>query len=404
MRNLIFVFIVAFAFSCSSDDDGSTTNPGECIYGTDVTLKNQSEVDAFVAKKYCTIEGDLFIGDVGQNVSSDITDLSGLLSLKEVTGQLGIWFNGELVNLHGLENLQKVKTLSIVQNNKLETLEHLQSLTEAAPYGVTGSLIYISMNRQLKSLKGLERLENVEKINIASNEKLLNLRGLEGLKKANNFVIQSCNAITALEGLNSIADVGQLELDNNSSLTTIQHLAGLKTISGFWALDNVNLTSLSGLEQITKMNYLTLRRNSKLSSLQALQHVIKIDFFELHASPLITSLQGLENITTLSGLTISSCPNLTSLSQLSGVTSFVGNVTADPMFLRGIGLYDLTITSLSGLQNITTFFGDFKILSNANLTDFCAINNIVTAATPFIADYNAYNPTVADILAGNCSQ
>lgn len=420
MRKLLFLFIAVFAFSCSSDDGGNTTNPEvtnpepenpgpvdpnptDCIYSTSVLLKTQSEVDAFAANNYCIVEGNLFIGYlVGESGSSDITNLSGLLNLKEVTGQLVIWLNGELVNLHGLENLQKVKTLSIVRNDKLETLEHLQSLTVAASYGNTDSFIQIGANYALKDIMGLKQIESAEKLMITSNRKLLNLNGLQALKKTKSLTIDGNGELLTFEGLQNLVSVNTLEINWNTKLASIQHLSNLKEISLLDVSDNESLTSLRGLEQITKIEKLFLYRNAALTSLDGCDGLIEVNYMHLESNSSMTSLQGLQNLKTLSAIYISYCP-LSSLAGLNNVSSFV-DYSSDSHFFKGISISVTKITSLSGLQNITSFVGGFEIQSNSNLTDFCAINNIVTPTTPFTVENNAYNPTKEDILAGNCSQ
>jgi hypothetical protein len=76
---------------------------------------------------------------------------------------------------------------------------------------------------------------------------------------------------------------------------------------------------------------------------------------------------------------------------------------------RGISVsYIPNLTNLDGLDNLQSVSGDFTILLNVNLEDLCGIKNLLTHneggvdGEVFIVN-NAYNPTVEDIINGDCS-
>ena len=65
-----------------------------------------------------------------------------------------------------------------------------------------------------------------------------------------------------------------------------------------------------------------------------------------------------------------------------------------------------TLISLEGLSNLTSVGGSLSIETNNVLSDLCGIRNILTNGSHgnVIIQYNLFNPTVIDIIAGNCSQ
>jgi len=418
MKKLLLATLAMLAIACSSDDAVSTTpeennpenptpeNPEpespDCVFYDSVTLNTQAEVDAFAAHNYCKIIGGLYVGK--STTGSDISDLSGLTKLTEITGQFTI-FQTQLVNLHGLENLQKVGELFIYYNQNLETLEHLTSLVEVCPYGGTNEkTLTIGLNRNLKSLKGLGQITTVQRLSITSNDALLNLEGLERLEKASVLHIQGNYNLDTFEGLTAIKEVGTLDIYHNDMLTSVVQLDNIEKLSYFYCGENIMLTVLPPMSKITELNELHIVR-TPLISFQSLSHVTKILIIEFYENYQLSSLSGLSNLKTVTRLQIISSPALNTLSNFSSITSVIANPETPFDYYDGLWLTGLNITSLSGFQNITSFEGNIRIGSNANLTNFCAISGIVDDATTLVEFVdNAYNPTIQDIQAGNCSQ
>ena len=85
----LFLFLLSFSTFYSSF--------GQC--DSDIELKSQADVDAF---NCTTVNGRLTIN------GSDITDLSPLSSLQEISDDLVIADNSLLTSLSGLENLTSI--------------------------------------------------------------------------------------------------------------------------------------------------------------------------------------------------------------------------------------------------------------------------------------------------------
>ncbi|MCD4774056.1 MAG: hypothetical protein K8R41_11810, partial [Bacteroidales bacterium] len=62
--------------------------------------------------------------------------------------------------------------------------------------------------------------------------------------------------------------------------------------------------------------------------------------------------------------------------------------------------------SLEGLNILQLIGGDLKILNNTGLTDLCGIQNVLIfggVGGVITISGNLFNPSVADIISGNCS-
>ena len=91
--------------------------------------------------------------------------------------------------------------------------------------------------------------------------------------------------------------------------------------------------------------------------------------------------------------------NITSLEVLSDLEKIFGN----------LAIIDTQITTLDGLDNLILVTDDITITSTSpsfqNTTDFCALQGLLAGGSfKSISIYNnQFNPTVQDIIEGNCS-
>jgi len=196
-------------------------------------------------------------------------------------------------------------------------------------------------------------------------------------------------SITSLQSLNELTEViGNLGIANTIELNSLMGLENLVSIDGMFSLSNTaisTLTELSSLEQITKA-------------------------IGISENPFLVSLSGLEGVTYLEGelfesiLIIRSNDMLTSLSGLENLISVGYGVIIDR---------NQSLTSLSGLENLNAVSAlqiglDIDPISgaNPNLSDYCALANLVANGTydNIQIENNAYNPTIQDIINGNCAQ
>ncbi len=176
------------------------------IYRGDIYLKTQSEVNEFGAEGYESIIGTLEIGGQPEE-PSDITDLSPLIDLKNVSHIFAIVYTSELTNLNGLQNLTKIEGFAYLQHNMaLENLEHLSKLNRI------GLSLSIYNNDQLPSLDGLDNISTLGGLLVSENDNLMNHCALESdLFTTEDFAyVNENNGFTpSLEDLRSGACVSQ---------------------------------------------------------------------------------------------------------------------------------------------------------------------------------------------------
>lgn len=287
------------------------------IIRQDVFLTSQEEVNAFGNENYLTIIGNL---SIGSTQGSDITDLSPLLGLNQVRGELVIGgsarfgdgfirlSNPLLENLNGLDSLAFIgpfflndfdnKALRIEQNEVLTNISALNGL------GLFEGDLIISGNPNLQSLDGLGRLTRVERLSISSNDALTNLNGLTNLNQVDGSIILTGNEnLEDVEVLNdisgrvatfvfngnplldnvdfmaSITEVqGNLILKNSPMLTDISGLNGIQSVGGFLEINNTGLTEIDNLNSISSIGqYLVIRDNQNLETLTGLSGLEMVD-------------------------------------------------------------------------------------------------------------------------------
>ncbi len=166
------------------------------------------------------------------------------------------------------------------------------------------------------------------------------------------------------------------------SLTNLNFLSNVRSINGIFRIyDNKNLLSLEGLNSIESIGSLLIGHQN--------------DFF---VSNLI-NLNGINNLKKITGSLLVGYNN--KLIDISGLET-----------LQYIGFNCIIrdnniLSNLDGLHSLTFVVKDLVIVSNDSLTDLCAITELfVVGRVNELVNIggNAFNPTVEDIKAGNCSQ
>lgn len=132
------------------------------------TLRSAAEVESYAACN--VVEGDLTIA------ASDVSDLSALAGLRQVTG-----------------------TLTISNNSDLDDLSGLDALTQAGRLVIRENGIYTA--------RGLEQLSRVGDLVIENNHKLISLAGVSSLTQARSVTIQYNPVLSAMGMLPALADV-----------------------------------------------------------------------------------------------------------------------------------------------------------------------------------------------------
>jgi len=301
-----------------------------------------------------------YIGDVFLTTQQEVDDF-GALCYSKIEGDLSINLQAgfEITDLSALISLKHVTEMVHIVAPKLETLH------------------------------GLENLHTVNSISFVFMYDLISLNALENLSNVGHFGLQYSN-LTSLEGLGSITSLNGLMLSHNPNLSSIS------------ALGNVSNSTWEGRIDITRCPLLT--------SLEALSFLTRIDgrivFVENDG---LTSLNGLHNITSLYFLLISGCNGLTSLEGLNSLESVINPLGTSTESVRIDS--NMLLQSVDGLDNLIQVKGlylGFNGASNPQLSNFCALQNLFVngsyLSNAIGISHNAYNPSIQDIIDGNCSQ
>jgi UDP-3-O-[3-hydroxymyristoyl] glucosamine N-acyltransferase len=267
-----------------------------CLPYGNYYFTSQNDIDNFQANYpgCAEIAGAVIIYE---NISGNITNLSGLSVLTSIGGNFKIYGNVALTSLSGLEGVDSIGgNLIIDDNDALTSLAGLEGST------FIGGSLFIDNNGGLTSLSGLEGLTSIGgDFRIYNNDALTSLTGLYGLTSlGGNFEIRGNDALINLPGLELLISIStDLVIRDNNALNNLTGLEGLTSIGGnFRIYANTALTNLTGLEGLTSIGgYLKLEYNNSLTSLTELMGLTSIgSYIYINNNDGLTSLSGLDNI------------------------------------------------------------------------------------------------------------
>jgi len=387
-----------------------SNNPSECsspievelfcqanpCYSGNLTLDTQAEIDAYVAtySACATHDGNLTIS------GSNITDISELNFLTEVTGNLYLNSLTNLSTLNGLENL--AITGGYLRFRSLDMLSDLSPINGA---GLNiGNGLYIEFNTALTNVDVFDGLSSITGLLIINNNPLLtNVDGFDDLQLVsqslniyNNSSLVSCGSLCLLfqaEGVQGFINISsnpafcssQVEIETNCAPNpcaignkTLSSQAEVTTfINDFSGCDSLigSLTISGDINDLSGLNFIEyLSGYLNFSTATVLTDVSGFSALEIQGNMTISncdamsSLSGIDEISLGSSLRIENCDALIDISQLSSVTS----INNDLYFSNN----DLLV-SLTGLDNITSVNGKVTVINHASLTDCSAICNMI---------------------------
>lgn len=319
MKKIFSLILIFTLISCSKDSEPENIS---CVFEGDLTLKTQEEINTFVSKKYCTINGNLVIGNSSK--VTDINSLIGLKTLSSITGDLNIINNPNLSSLGGLQNIKKLERVEIYFNSSLKNLEGLGSLTSIQN-------IQVLLNGSLISLAGLENLSTIQ----------------------TSIIIEENPSLTSINSLSKIASLGgNLIIKINNSLENLTGLESLTTLNNLVIFGNNNLVTISGIRNISRLNRLSIGVNNSLTSLPAFSNITigtnTESGIEIEWNNSLASLNGLEDIKYFKGDVIIS--SNTSLSDLCALKNILVNGITNNISIGG----NLLNPSFNDIKNGTS--------------------------------------------------
>lgn len=203
-------------------------------------------------------------------------------------------------------------------------------------------------------------------------------------EEVDNFIIDYPNC-TELETL-LIGDIIE------STVTNLDGLINLEDI-GWLQLTNTPIINLQGLNNVTHIDILSIAYNSTLLSLNGLDNLSNVGALRIDSNPNLLNLQGLENLTTIEERLYvygnSSLENISHLYNLETIGELGFEIIRCP-----------AITSLTGLENLETIEGDFKLTECHSITNFIGLENLTSiGGDTFFVDINN---NLNDITGLNC--
>ncbi|GAB5401501.1 MAG: hypothetical protein Aureis2KO_30860 [Aureisphaera sp.] len=338
-------------------------------YFGSVILPSQERVDAFGANNYTSVSEYLHIGGEVPQGETPITSLLPLRTIASVEDALRITEVEVLASLNGLQALQQAGSLRIEDAPELTNLNGLQGLQ-----GV-GS-VHTSRLDKLTTLDGIENLARVEhSFNINDNGQLLDIAALSNTIIDGNLSIQKNFALPDFNGLENVSVGGILTLAENKALTSIQGFENNTSLGGLRILLHPLLHSFGGLKFIE-----SIEGDFIIDNNYALEHLSFIPHLDYVGQNF--TIKDNENLISVSFPTLTSVDNNLSI------------------------LRNTKLTQVNGMGSLTHVGRNFFITDNTELTNFCPFTNLIMnegIQEGYEVDGNGYNPTEADIIAGDCS-
>jgi len=312
------------------------------------------------------------ITSIGGSLNIDgagLTSLNGLSPmLTSIPGSLSIGFSSfgstALTTLNGLGNITSIGGALSITGNPLSNLNGLSPLLTSIPLGIG-----IALNPNLTSLTGLNHIASAGSLEFFYNNGLVSLSGLSPLLSyiPGSVTISGNASLVNLSGLEYLTEIGGgVGIYSNDILENLEGLNNLHSIAGTLVTGgNGALINLGGLDNLAEIGGGMQIDVPSLIGLESLTHLGDANFFQysiLLASPALTSLAGLDNLTTIDGsVSITYSPFLTNLGALSNVSSFGGNILEVSN--------NATLSNLQGLDNFNlSNLGVFRAYNSPNLS------------------------------------
>jgi hypothetical protein len=354
MKKLLLLNVFVFYILISCDKELR-----EEIYEGNLILNFQSEVNQLKNKRIIQVTGDLIVERFWDYKNSkyltDIVDLSPLMSIKKVDGDLKIIWIETVENLDFLANVNEI-----------------------------GGELGLYQNTNLQNINSLGKLKSVGEVIIRNNYKLIDINALSTISILDGgFVFESNYLVKNFPELTNIKELkGDLIINNNPNLESLSGFSNLTNVVGdLKILDYqnglVNLNGLNNLKEIGK--------------------TLMIGNIGEGGNKTLLNLTGLEKLEIIGGsLYLIECHNLTDLSALIGLQEIGEELNIDG---------NEKIESLEGLDNVKRTNSIF-IARNIELDDFCAIKDLVETTNFDLNEFkiflNKSNPTIEQLITAGC--
>jgi hypothetical protein len=242
------------------------------------------------------IDGQLWIR------GASITDLRPLGALRRVTEELAVIDCSELDSLAGFTSLERVGSLGILNNERLPSLDGLETL-RAIGGGSINHRLAIADNPLLTSISALgEATLTVTQLELHGNAALTSLEGLPRVRSL-EWLSVVATSVTSLAVFSALEQSGAIVIERNPDLVTlgldVLEEVGTMAVSENGALERVGLRALRTSE------YLGVNGNAVLSDLDlsALETVSRQ--LTINGNPVLATLGDLSTLKSVELIEIS---------------------------------------------------------------------------------------------------
>ncbi|MDG1064236.1 MAG: T9SS type A sorting domain-containing protein [Flavobacteriaceae bacterium] len=257
------------------------------------------------------------------------------------------------------------------------------------------------------NFEGLEDLETIEYLEVINNSDLINFAGLESVSRVDILIVSYNPSLTALTGFNGLSEADVLNLFDNGALSNIQSLAGLQSLASLSIAGN-QIQSLEGLENITAISEQIFIANEQVATLNALSSLTNFTgslYFWNNSQ--LNDFTAFEGVTQLENLLVVACDQVQNLAgfgaleTIENVFRFGFNPQLNSLavfdHLQSVGSLDIyendLLESLEGLEQLTEIRGNVYLLDNPSLSDISAldaaqsigVSEVVIARNPNLA-------------------
>jgi hypothetical protein len=371
-------------------------------FNGNITFTTQDAIDTFASNLYTTITGNLTIGfgtDIN-NGNDQVADLSSLENLTAIGGDLTIQRNNRLITLRGLQNISSVGgKLHVHGHPLLENLNGLSSITTVSGelrlialeivtdlsglsnLNIVGTNARISFNPNLTTLSHLSALTTINGVLlIIGNDSLINI-GFSELTSIINISIRDNELLPNLVGFENINPINRnIQIENNQNLVSLQGLNFHSSIGSLRIVNNLSLSDLNNLQSVSNVNgNLNILNNDSIIDLSFFNNLTTISnlfSFSISNNQNLTSLSGLDQLTSVGwSIIIADNPVLTNIDALSNLSYIPRALTIsnNPSLINIDGLFNVTAIN-TGFSPPSTI--GLNLTQNNSLTNLDGLTNL----------------------------
>ena len=305
-------------------------------------------------------------------------------NIKAIKGGLRISNNKNLERIEGLENVDSLKDLTIIENPKFLSLRGYDNYT---------SLRNVTIDNSVDHILGLQNLQVVENLDLELSIVLETIDGFRNLKTIQNDARITSNKYKGMRAFDELEEIGndfyfaRNTADNTNEEANI--LPNLTTIGGSFVLESINrLSDFKNLETIAESLSFLNCRVENFDGFEKLAPVQSISIDESNVTS-YTNLASFANDSTSLRIT-----NLRGNENLDGLESLSA--------LRSLSLVEnndlKSVSGLSGLVRINDFVW---IDDNDNLNSLAPMISLKTIGDIYFRDTDInFFPTGIETITG----